>query len=67
MHVKKISHYLVMPLTDEMDIKNRDVFLQKMYLEVAGNTVDLGKKVQFRTIMILIKAIFDNYKVTKCW
>jgi len=64
---RKMAVLLVWPLTEAGYRLNRDIFLQGLYLEVAENAVDLGKKVQFRTIMALVKAVFNNYEIEECW
>jgi hypothetical protein len=55
------------PITDLVYQKNRDIFLQGLYLESAENAVDLGKKVQFRSFMASVKAMFNYYEIEECW
>ena len=60
-------HYDDDNLKEIMYRKNRDIFLQGLYLESAENAVDLGKKSQFRTFMAKILAIFNYYEIEECW
>jgi len=64
---RKLAVLLTWPLTDAMYRMNRDIFLLKMYLEVAENAVDIGKTVQFRTLMAAILAMFNYYEIEECW
>lgn len=64
---KMPAKLLLWPLTDEMYRINRDIFLQGLYLESAENSVDLGKIEQFKQFMIVIKEMFNYYKVENCW
>ena len=63
---RKMAVLLIWPLTDAGYRLNHDIFLQGLYLEVGENAVDLGKKVQFRTIMALVKAVLNNYQIESC-
>jgi len=64
---KMPAKLLSWPLTDETYRKNRDIFLQGFYLESAENAVDLGKKVQFRKFMAVIKSMYNYYGIENCW
>ena len=64
---RKMSILLIWPLTDAIYRLNRDIFLQGLYLELAENAVDTGLTVQFRAIMALIKAMYNNYEIEECW
>lgn len=64
---RKMGVKLSWPMTDEIYRINRDIFLQGLYLEIGENAVDLGKKIQFREIMALVKAMFNHYSMEECW
>jgi hypothetical protein len=64
---KMPAKLLTWPMTDAVYRKNRDIFLQGLYLESAENAVDLGKKSQFREFMAAIKAMFNYYSIEECW
>lgn len=64
---RKLATTLTWPLTDAMYRINRDIFLQGLYLEIAENAIDIGKKIQFRTVMALVKAVFNYYEIEECW
>lgn len=64
---KMPAKLLSWPLTDELYRVNRDIFMQGLYLESAENSVDLGKKVQFREFMAAIKAMYNYYGIENCW
>jgi len=64
---RKMSILLIWPLTDEIYRLNHDIFLQGLYLELAENSIDTGLIVQFRAIIVLIKAMYNNYEIEECW
>lgn len=64
---RKMALTLAWPMTDALYRKNRDIFLQGLYLEAAENAADLGKLVQFRSIMATIKAMFNYYEIEEVW
>ena len=61
------ANLLTWPIDDDIRRKNWDIYLVGLYLEAAEDAVDLGKKVEFRTFMALIKAIFDYYAISECF
>jgi len=61
------AQLLTWPMDDDIRRKNWDIYLVGLYLEAAEDAVDLGKKVEFRRFMALIKAIFDYYAITECF
>ena len=64
---RKMSILLIWRLTDEIYRLNHDIFLQGLYLELAENSIDTGLTVQFRAIMVLVKAMYNNYEIEECW
>jgi len=64
---RKMAVLLTWPLTDKLYRKNRDIFMQGLYLESAENAADLGKKVQFRSIMATVKGMFNYYEIEEVW
>jgi len=64
---RKMSILLIWRLTDEIYRLNHDIFLQGLYLELAENSIDTGLIVQFRAIIVLIKAMYNNYEIEECW
>ena len=55
------------PLTDAMRIKNFNIYEQRMYLEAAEDSVDLGKRTEFNNFMSVINEIFDYYSIDECF
>jgi hypothetical protein len=55
------------PMTDDVRIKNRDMFLLRMYLDAAEDVADYGKLTEFLAILVLINSIFSYYKLEEVW
>jgi hypothetical protein len=64
---KMPAKLLSWPITDEVAKKNRDIFLQGLYLESAENAADLNKLDQFQDFMASIRAMFNYYEIENCW
>lgn len=64
---RKLPTMLTWPFTEEEYNKSRDIYLQRMFLEAAEDSADLGKYVEFENILDLMNAIFDNYNISSCW
>lgn len=60
---RKLPSKLSWPLTPEVYRINRDIFMQKMYLQAAEDAVDLGKTTEFDRIMSLVRSIFNYYEI----
>lgn len=55
------------PITPEIREKNYDVYTLGLYLDNAEDAADLGKKVQFRTIIAAIRGLLDYYETPIPW
>jgi hypothetical protein len=64
---RKLPAKLEWPLTEAEYLKNRDISLQRMYLEATEDAVDLGKYTEFKRLMTLIRNIFNNYEISSCF
>jgi|WetSurSiteA1Bulk_404760.scaffolds.fasta_scaffold00217_2 hypothetical protein len=62
-----VSDLLVFPMTDEIYRINRDIFLQRIYLDMAENAADYGKVLEFKNFATLIQGVFDYYSVVDTW
>jgi hypothetical protein len=51
------------PITDDIRRKNYDIYTLGLYLDAAEDAADLGKKVQFRKFIALIRGIVDYYSI----
>lgn len=61
------SALLTWPITAEVREKNYDIYTLGLYLDSAEDAADLGKKVQFRTFIALIRQILDFYTIPAPW
>jgi hypothetical protein len=61
------SALLTWPITPEIREINYDVYTLGLYLDAAEDAADLGKKVQFRTLIALIRQILDFYTIPVPW
>lgn len=61
------SALLTWPITVEVREKNYDIYTLGLYLDNAEDAADLGKKVQFRTFIALIRQILDFYTIPVPW
>ena len=65
--IRKLPMKISWPLTDHTYKINRDMFLLRMYTENAENAIDIGKKEEFRRLMVLINQIFSYYEIEECF
>jgi len=64
---RKLPVKLTWPLTDAVQEKNRDIQLQRMYLDAAEDAADLGKLNEYRNFIDLIDNIFAYYAIAECF
>lgn len=61
------SILLAWPITPEVREKNFDIYTLGIYLDNAEDAADLGKKVQFRTLIALIRQVLNFYTIPIPW
>jgi hypothetical protein len=64
---RKLPATLTWPLTDEVRVVNKDIFLLQMYLNAAEDAADYGLLTEFNNIITLVNAIFSYYKIENIW
>lgn len=55
------------PITLAVREKNYDIYTLGLYLDAAEDAADLGKKVEFRKFIALIRGIVDHYVIPEPW
>lgn len=58
---------LAWPMTDAVRIANKDMFLQRMYLDAAEDAADNGNLTEFLVFINLINAVFNVYNIEEAW
>jgi hypothetical protein len=58
---------LTWPMTDAVRIANRDIFLQRMYLDAAEDSADNGNLTEFLVFMELLLGVFNYYSIEEVW
>lgn len=58
---------LTFPMTHDMYILNRDIFLLRMYLQNCEDAADYGKHIEFIRFLSVIRQIFDYYTTAEPW
>lgn len=61
------SKLLSWPISEDVRIKNYDIYSVGLYLDAAEDAADLGLKTQFRKFIALIRQIFDFYTIPDVW
>ena len=47
--------------------QNQDVQTQRMFLDAAEDSVDLGKKVEFEQFVRVLNNLYDKYEISECF
>ena len=58
---------LTFPLTEEVYLKNREIFLLRMYLQNCEDAADYGKHIEFMKYLAIIRQMFDHYTTQEPW
>lgn len=58
---------LVFPMTDQVFLDNRAIFLLRLYLDMAENAADYGKFEEFKVFHTLIQEVLNIYEISELW